>query len=226
MLASRYCMPHRLLTRPKFEQGVLGCSRSLGVAGWWVWPGSYLLAKEIEAIWMTEVLPGVEHLRYGGKNRDHARLCPPVPTPRPAMKTSFEKVAHADGDALGLWAQTSHSPSLPCQPQNPEAPPLCPPPCVRTTSRVHWHRRSTRFQRAQGALWRCPCPPWALSRPAGGEESLKMRADRAGSEVPETPSLSCFSQPPTTSAVTPGIILSSFPVLSFPSVPDHVSCGH
>lgn len=42
-----------------------------------------------------------------------------------------------------------------------------------------------------------------------------MRADGAGTEVPETLILAWFSQPPTTSAVTPAIILPLFLVLSF-----------
>lgn len=186
----------------------------VGVAGWWVQPGPHLLAEEIEAIWMAEVLPGVKHLRHNGKSRDHTRLCPPMHTPAlpgPATKTSFKKVVHVGGDALGFWVRISHSLPLPCQSQKPKTPP----PCVRTTSRVHWRRRSTHFQRAQGALWRCPCPPWALPRLPEGEENLKMRADGVGTKVPETLILACFSQPPTTSAVTPAIILPLFPVLSF-----------
>lgn len=56
----------------------------MGEAGWWVWPGSHLLAEEIEAIWMTEVLPRVEHLRHSGKSEircqavpSHVYPCPP-----------------------------------------------------------------------------------------------------------------------------------------------------
>jgi hypothetical protein len=155
----------------------------MGVAGWWAWPCPHLLAEETEAVWMTEVLPGVEHLPHRGKSRDHTKLCLSVPTsvlPGPAEKTSFEKVVHVERGAQGFWARTSHSPPLPSHPRKPEAPPPCSPPCVRTTSRVHWHRRSTHFQRAQGALWRCSCPPWALSRLPEGEESLKMKANEPG----------------------------------------------
>lgn len=42
-----------------------------------------------------------------------------------------------------------------------------------------------------------------------------MRTDGVGPEVPETLILACFSQPQSTSAVTPAIILPSFLVLRF-----------
>lgn len=75
---------------------------------------------------MAEVLPGVEHLRHNGESRAHTGLCPPMPSPTlpgPATKTSFEKVVHVGGGALGFWARISHNPPLPCQPQKPKIPP-------------------------------------------------------------------------------------------------------
>lgn len=76
---------------------------------------------------------------------------------------------------LGFQVRISHCPLLPCQPQKAEARPSCPPPCVRTTSRVHLCRRSTRYQTARGAECRSPDPPWAPSGLAEGERSLRRR---------------------------------------------------
>lgn len=51
----------------------------------------------------------------------------------------------------------------------------------------------------------------------GRVESLKMGTKGAGTEVPETLSLACFAQPPTTVICSSWrYLLPSFPVLSFP----------